>query len=66
MPSPYSLDLAPSDYYQHLSIVNDFSVEKFVSKEAGENRLSQIFANRGQGFNESATIQFSSKYQQYI
>lgn len=34
-------------------MADDFSGEKFAFREASENRLSQIFANRYEGFYES-------------
>ncbi|QQP51383.1 Putative DD34D transposase [Caligus rogercresseyi] len=40
MHPPYIPDLAPSDYYLFLSMANDFTGEKFASREACENRLS--------------------------
>jgi len=46
MHPPYSPDLAPSDYHLFLSMANNFADEKFASREACENRLSQFFANR--------------------
>lgn len=39
-----------SDYYLFLSLANDTFGEKFSLKQAYENRLSQFFANRGDGF----------------
>jgi len=37
MHSPYSLDLAPSDYHLFLFMANNFAGKKFASGEACEN-----------------------------
>lgn len=50
MQPPYSPGLAPSDYKLLLFVANDLAGEKFASKDACENLLSQIFANRNKGF----------------
>ena len=65
MHPPYSPNLAPSDYHLFLSMANDFADEKFVSREACENRLSQFFANKDEGFYERGIME-SSKWQQVI
>ena len=66
MHPPYSQDMAPSDYHLFLSMANDFAGEKFVSREACENRLSQFFspANRDEGFYERGIMKLPSKWQQ--
>jgi len=61
MHPPYSLDLAPSDYL-FLSMANNFAGEKFASREACENRLSQFFANRDEGFYERGVMKLPSSY----
>jgi len=66
MHPPYSPDLAPSDYHLFLSMANDFAGEKFASREACENRLSQFFANRDEGFYERGIMKLPSKWQQVI
>lgn len=47
---PHSPELAGCDYYQFLSMANDFAGDKFVSREACENLLSQFIANRDLSF----------------
>ena len=66
MHPPYrSPDLTPNDYHLFLSMAN-FASEKFASREACENRLSQFFANRDEGFYERGIMELSSKWQQVI
>ncbi|KAG5307589.1 CRBN protein, partial [Pseudoatta argentina] len=59
-------DLTPSDYHLFLSMANDFADEKFASREACENRLSQFFTNRDEGFYERDIMELPSKWQQVI
>ncbi|XP_011050533.1 PREDICTED: histone-lysine N-methyltransferase SETMAR-like [Acromyrmex echinatior] len=59
-------NLAPSDYHLFLSMANDFASEKFASREACENRLSQFFANRDEGFYERGIMELPLKWQQVI
>jgi len=47
-------------------MANNFAGENFTSREACENRLSQFFANRDEGFYERGIIELSSKWQQVI
>jgi len=47
-------------------MANDFAGEKFASREACENRLSQFFANRNEGFYERGIMKLPSKWQQII
>lgn len=56
MHSPYGPDLTPSDYHQYLFMANYLDGEKFVSKEASENRLYQFVANRDSGFYEGGIM----------
>ncbi|KAG5308008.1 SETMR methyltransferase, partial [Acromyrmex insinuator] len=63
---PYSPDLTSSDYHLFLSMANDFAGEKFALREACENRLSQFFANRDEGFYERGIMELPSKWQQVI
>ncbi|GFU92745.1 mariner Mos1 transposase [Trichonephila clavipes] len=49
---PYIPDLAPSDYHIFLPLQNCLIDKKFGSKEDCENRLLDIFANKGQDFYE--------------
>lgn len=66
MHPPYSPDLAPSDYHLFLAMGNDFAGENFASRETCENRLSQFFANKDQGFYERGIMKLPSKWQQVI
>lgn len=60
---PYSPDLSPSAYNLLLYIATDFAGEKFASREAYENRLSQFFTNRD---DERGILQLPSKWPQVI
>ena len=66
MHPPYSPDLAPSDYHLFLSMANEFAGENFASREVCESRLSQFFANRGEGFYERGIMKLPSKWQQVV
>ncbi|OAD54130.1 Histone-lysine N-methyltransferase SETMAR [Eufriesea mexicana] len=66
MHPPYSPDLVPSGYHLFLSMANNFAGEKFASREACENRLSQFFANRDKDFYERGIMELPSKWQQVI
>jgi len=66
MHSPYNPNLAPSNYHLFLSMANNFAGEKFASREACENPLSQFFANRDEGFYERSIMELPSKWQQII
>lgn len=50
---PYIPEAEISEYYMFLPMAIDFAGEKFVSKEACENRLSQFFANGDEGFEKT-------------
>jgi len=39
-------------------MANNFAGEKFASREVCENRLSQFFANRDEGFYERGIIEY--------
>ena len=66
MHPPYSPDLAPSDYHPFLSMANALGDTNLASLEAGENWLSEFFANRGKGFYERGTMKLDSRWQQVI
>ena len=66
MHSPYSPDLAPSDYHLFLSMANTFAGAKFASREACEHRLFQFFANRNKGFYERGIVILPSKWQHVV
>lgn len=40
--------------------------DKFGAREACENRMSELFANRNEHFDESCTMKLSSKWQKVI
>jgi len=52
MHTPYSLDLAPSDYHLFRSPQNSLNDVKLTSKEACENYLLQFFAQNSQFYND--------------
>lgn len=56
MYSSYRTNLVPSDYCPFLSIANDFAGEKFVSREASENRPPKFLVNMDGGFYESVIM----------
>lgn len=62
MTPSYSSNLAPNDYDLYLPKSNGLAVEKFVSKETYEKRLSQFCAHRNVGFYARGIIKLSSKY----
>lgn len=66
MHSPYSLDLALSDYYLFFSTANSFAGEHFDTVEACKNRLSQFFNNRDADFYERGIVKFPSTCQQIM
>ena len=47
---PYSLDLAPSDYYLFRSLQNSLNGKTFNDHEAVKSYLVQFFADKGQKF----------------
>lgn len=61
---PCSPDLAPSECYLLLPMENNFAGEKFASRKACANRLSQFSANRDEGFYEINVMILPSKWQQ--
>ncbi|GFX55564.1 transposase [Trichonephila clavipes] len=50
MHPPYSSDLAPSDYHLFLALQSFLIDKKLGSREDCENRLLDVFANKGQDF----------------
>lgn len=52
MHPPYSPDLAASNDYLFLSMANDFTAEKYGTREVSETQLSQVLANGDVGFYE--------------
>ncbi|GFU44786.1 histone-lysine N-methyltransferase SETMAR [Trichonephila clavipes] len=64
--SPYSLDLAPSDYHLFLTFQNFLSDKKLGSREDYENRLLEFLANKDQDFYERGITKLPLKWQQII
>ncbi|GFV28849.1 histone-lysine N-methyltransferase SETMAR [Trichonephila clavipes] len=63
---PYSLDLVPSDYHLFFTWQNFLSDKKLGSREDCENRLLDVFANKGQDFYERSIVKLLLKWQQII
>ncbi|GFY26451.1 histone-lysine N-methyltransferase SETMAR [Trichonephila clavipes] len=66
MHSPYSPNLAPSDYHLFLALQNFLSEKKLGSREVSENRLLDVFTNKGQDFYERNVMKLPLKWQQII
>ncbi|GFY10319.1 transposase [Trichonephila clavipes] len=66
MNPPYCPDLARSDYYLFLVLQNFLSDKKSGSREDCENRLLDVFANKGQDFYERGIMKLPLKWQQII
>ncbi|GFT36024.1 histone-lysine N-methyltransferase SETMAR [Trichonephila clavipes] len=62
----YSPYLAPSDYYLFLALQNFLGDKKLGSREDCENRLLDVFANKGQDFYERGIMKLPLKWQQII
>ncbi|GFT48567.1 histone-lysine N-methyltransferase SETMAR [Trichonephila clavipes] len=60
---PYSPDLVPSDYHLFLTLQNFLSDKKLASREDYENRLLDVFANKGQYFYERVITKLPLKWQ---
>ncbi|GFT19568.1 histone-lysine N-methyltransferase SETMAR [Trichonephila clavipes] len=56
MHPPYSPDLALSDYHLFLALKNFLSDKKLKSREDYENRLLDVFTNKGQDFYERVLL----------
>ncbi|GFX50915.1 histone-lysine N-methyltransferase SETMAR [Trichonephila clavipes] len=66
MHPPYSPYLAPSDYHRFLVLQNFLSDKKLGSREDYENRLLDVFTNKGQDFYDRGIMKLSLKWQQTI
>ncbi|GFV48393.1 histone-lysine N-methyltransferase SETMAR [Trichonephila clavipes] len=62
----YSPSLAPNDYHLFLSLQNFQSDKKLGSREDCENRVLEVFANKGQDFYGRGNMKLSVKWQQVI
>ncbi|GFU86750.1 histone-lysine N-methyltransferase SETMAR, partial [Trichonephila clavipes] len=60
---PYSPDLAPRDYHLFLALQNLLSDKKLGRREDCENRLLDVFANKGQDFYERGITKLPLKWQ---
>ena len=54
--SPYSLDLAPSNYYLFGSLQNSLNGETFDDNEAGKSYIMKFFADKDQKFYEREIV----------
>ena len=63
---PYSLGLAPSDYYLSRSLQNHLNGKTFYSNEAVKNELIQFFASKNQTFCESGIMKRTERWQKVI
>ncbi|GFX46814.1 histone-lysine N-methyltransferase SETMAR [Trichonephila clavipes] len=66
MHSPYSPDLAPSDYHLFLALQNFLNDKNLGSREDCENRLLDLFTNKSQDFYERGIMKLPLKWQQVI
>ncbi|GFU17025.1 mariner Mos1 transposase [Trichonephila clavipes] len=66
MHSPYSPDLAPSDYHLSPALQNFMSDKKLGPLEDCENRLLESFANKDQDFYERGIMKLPLEWQQII
>ncbi|GFS66708.1 transposase [Trichonephila clavipes] len=66
MHPPYSPDLAPNDCLLFLPLQNFLSDKKLGSREDCENRLLDVFANKGQHFYERVIMKLPLKLEQII
>ena len=66
MHPPYSLDLAPSNYYLFQSLKNSLNGVKLALKEAGENHLVQFLAQKSQKFYSDGIMILPEKWQKVI
>ena len=64
--TPYSLDLAPSDYYLFRSLQNHLNGKIFDSNEAVKNELIQFFASKNQTLYESGIMKLTERWQKVI
>ncbi|GFX76284.1 histone-lysine N-methyltransferase SETMAR [Trichonephila clavipes] len=61
MHPPFSPDLVPSDYHLFFALQNFFSDKKLGSREDWENRLLDVFVNKGQDFYETGIMKLTLK-----
>ncbi|GFT11511.1 mariner Mos1 transposase [Trichonephila clavipes] len=61
--TPYSPDLAPSDYYLFRSLQNSLDGKTFISNEEVKNHLAQFFASKDQKFYERGIMLLPKSWQ---
>ncbi|GFS77241.1 mariner Mos1 transposase [Trichonephila clavipes] len=66
MHSPYSQDIAPSDYHLFLALQSFLSDKKLGSREDCENRLLEFFANKEPDFYERGIMKLPLKWHQIL
>ncbi|GFV59896.1 transposase [Trichonephila clavipes] len=66
MHQPYSPILAPNEYHFFLVLQNFLSDKKLGSREDCENRLLDVFANKGQDFYERGIMKLPLKWQKKL
>ncbi|GFT83587.1 histone-lysine N-methyltransferase SETMAR [Trichonephila clavipes] len=60
--SPYSPDLAPSDYHLFFALENFLSDKKLGLREDCENRLPDVFFNKDKDFYERGIMKLPLKW----
>ena len=63
---PYSLDLAPSDYYLFRSLQNSLNGKTFNYDEAVKSYMVQFFADKEQKFYERGIMKLLERWQKVI
>ncbi|EGI58226.1 Histone-lysine N-methyltransferase SETMAR, partial [Acromyrmex echinatior] len=66
MHSPYSPDLAPSDYHLFRSLQNSLDGKTLADKKAAENHLKKFFADKPQKFYTDGIMKLPEKWQKVI
>ena len=64
--SPYSPDLAPSDYYLFRSLQNSLNGKTFNDDEALKSHLVQFFADKDQKFYERGIMKLPERWHKVI
>ena len=63
---PYSLDLAPSDYFLFRFLQNSLNGKNFNNDDDIKSYLIQFFANKNQKFYERGIMMLSERWQKVI
>jgi len=64
--SPYSLDIAPSDYHLFRSLQNSFNGLNFVSLKLLRNYLDSFFAEKNQDFYERGIMELPKRWKSIV